>query len=147
MILMPRLTISRNNKIGDETPVKNVSEIDFENEDEQCFLLLDGKPTHRFVQCTNADPQSIDELDSKVIILMPLQPWCALCLNKKAYKEGLGMFRLNGDETVPSALVVESTPFHDKKERPNVLNAMMEKINSNIKPLLNTIEKNNDRGR
>ena len=146
MNLMERLTISRHNRIGDETQVKSVAEINFNDEDEQYFLRLDGKPTHRFAQCTNSDPQNIAELDSNVIVLMPLSPWCALCRNKKVPLEDSGMFQLNG-ETVSSALVLESAPFHGKKQLTDVLEGMVKKINLHMKKLVETIEKNCDRGR
>ena len=147
MNLMKRLTITATNQRGEEMPITSATEIDFDNPEQKLFLRLDGKPTHRLVQCSNADPQDIVELDSKVILLMPLQPWCALCRNKKAYMEGLGMYRLSGEETVPAALVVESDLFNDKDERPNVLNGLIEKINSHMKPLVSTIEKTPGRAR
>ena len=78
---------------------------------------------------------------------MPLQPWCALCRTKKAYTEGSGMFRLSGEELVPAALVVTSNPFNAKDERPDTLNDLVEKINSHMKPLVDTIEKTQGRAR
>ena len=147
MKIIPRLTITKNHRVGDETPIKTPTEMSFDNSDDKFFLRVDGKPTHRFLQCENYNPQKLDDLDSKVIILMPLQPWCALCSNNNAYEKNSGMLKMADEEMVPSALAIHSDPYHDAGAIPEIFEKMIEKINSHMKSTLDIIEKNNDRGR
>ena len=136
----------------EKTPIASLEALDQDlNQDpaaDRVFLWVDGKTTHRLEEKDNKSPRDIDEIGTKVLVLVPLTPWRKVCEHAKVYKPGAAVSHDPDNEggIVPSSLILFSAPY-DHGGRGRVLEDFISTINSHMETTLKLIaEANKDRG-
>ena len=117
--------------------------------DDSTFLCVDGKITHRLDELPNKNPKDIHEIDTKVLVLIPLSPWYKICQNAKIFKTRTVQMcdPVGNGNSVPTDLVLYSQPYENAQGRDESFKGLVTKINEHMEKNLKLItEANKDLG-
>ena len=150
MNLLNRLEFKNHMSYYDKEKISRVEEFTLDHSRHNFYLYVDGKQTHHLMVAENKNPADINDINSKLLVLVPLPDWCAVCANNGILEDSSAHDMItpcaNG-RPVPKALVIQSKPYQLVEERTAVLEEMFGEINAHLKECLKKIDNNKARTR